>query len=147
MSSAAAGTSSVDTRARRALVVAGIALFVDMLVYGLAVPVLPLLPAVVKAGPAATGILFAGYAIAVILVTPLVGRMVDRRGPRRPLLVGLGGLCRRAGAGAAGFRRANQLVRLPVSADERGRGCGGNSAGVAAPVAGPGEVRIAGPRR
>lgn len=72
-----------------ALVVACLALFADMLVYGLAIPVLPLLPTVVAAGPAATGALFAAYAAATILVTPPAGRLVDRFGPRRPLLIAL----------------------------------------------------------
>jgi MFS transporter, DHA1 family, solute carrier family 18 (vesicular amine transporter), member 1/2 len=80
------------TRPAVAVAVACIALFTDMLVYGLAIPVLPLLPATVAAGPAATGILFAGYAAAMIVVTPVAGRMVDRAGPRRPLLIGLVGL-------------------------------------------------------
>lgn len=74
------------------MLVSCLALFTDMLVYGLAIPVLPLLPASVDAGPAATGALFATYALAMIVTTPLAGRIVDRRGPRGPLLVGLVGL-------------------------------------------------------
>jgi MFS transporter, DHA1 family, solute carrier family 18 (vesicular amine transporter), member 1/2 len=85
-------TSAVRTRPAAALTVACVALFTDMLVYGIAIPVLPLLPATVEAGPAATGALFAAYAAAMILVTPLAGRLVDRRGPRTPLLIGLVGL-------------------------------------------------------
>ncbi|HEY4004336.1 MAG TPA: MFS transporter [Pseudonocardia sp.] len=75
-----------------AISVACLALFTDMLVYGLAIPVLPLLPSVVAAGPTATGALFAAYAAATLAVTPLAGRLVDRVGPRRPLLLGLFGL-------------------------------------------------------
>lgn len=63
-----------------------------MLVYGLAIPVLPLLPAVVSTGPAATGVLFAAYAVTAIAATPPAGRLVDRVGPRQPLLIGLCGL-------------------------------------------------------
>jgi MFS transporter, DHA1 family, solute carrier family 18 (vesicular amine transporter), member 1/2 len=80
------------TRPVAAIAVACVALFTDMLVYGLAIPVLPLLPATVAAGPAATGILFAAYAAAMIAVTPVAGRLVDHSGPRRPLLIGLVGL-------------------------------------------------------
>lgn len=80
------------TTPNRALVVGAAALFTDMLVHGLAVPVLPLLPAVVEQGPAATGFLFASYAIAMITATFFAGRMVDRYGPKAPLLVGLVGL-------------------------------------------------------
>jgi MFS transporter, DHA1 family, solute carrier family 18 (vesicular amine transporter), member 1/2 len=74
------------------MLVAGVALFTDLFVYGIAVPVLPLLPAVVDTGPSATGLLFASYAVAMVAITPPAGRIVDRFGPRTPLLVGLVGL-------------------------------------------------------
>ena len=80
------------TTPTRALVVSSAALFTDMLVHGLAVPVLPLLPSVVAAGPEATGILFSSYAAAMIVATLFAGRIVDRYGPRTPLLIGLVGL-------------------------------------------------------
>lgn len=72
-----------------AVVVACIALFVDMFIYGLAVPVLPLLPHAVDAGPTATGFLFASYAAAMLVATPFAGALVDRRGSRTPLLIGM----------------------------------------------------------
>jgi len=80
------------TSPRAALLVAGVALFTDLFVYGIAIPVLPLLPAVVGAGPSATGVLFASYAVAMVVVTPLAGWAVDRFGTRGPLLAGLLGL-------------------------------------------------------
>ena len=80
------------TSPRAALVVAFVALFVDMLIYGIAVPVLPLFPAVASGGDATTGLLFAVYAGGLIAVTPLAGRWIDRSGPRGPLLAGLLGL-------------------------------------------------------
>ena len=94
MSSPSAPERAVGRQRRpgAALIVAYIALFTDMFVYGLAIPVLPLLPATVQAGPAATGVLFAGYAAATIVVAPFAGRLVDRAGQRRPLLIGLLGL-------------------------------------------------------
>ncbi|MER7420780.1 MFS transporter [Micromonospora peucetia] len=67
-------------------------LFTDMLLHGLAIPVLPLLPAVVEQGPAATGILFSSYAVAMIIATLFAGRIVDRHGPKTPLIIGLVGL-------------------------------------------------------
>lgn len=84
--------SSEGTTPTRALFVGSAALFTDMLVHGLAVPVLPLLPAVVEQGPAATGLLFSSYAIAMIVATVFSGRLVDRYGPKTPLLIGLVGL-------------------------------------------------------
>ncbi|MCX4385741.1 MFS transporter [Micromonospora peucetia] len=76
----------------RATVVAAAVLFTDMLLHGLAIPVLPLLPAVVEQGPAATGILFSSYAVAMIIATLFAGRIVDRHGPKTPLIIGLVGL-------------------------------------------------------
>ena len=66
----------------RATTVAGGILFTDMLLQGLAIPVLPLLPAVVEQGAAATGILFASYAVAMVIATLFAGHLVDRRGPK-----------------------------------------------------------------
>lgn len=80
------------TTSTRALVVSSVALFTDMLVHGLAVPVLPLLPSVIEAGPEATGVLFSSYAVAMIGATLFAGRIVDRYGSRTPLLIGLVGL-------------------------------------------------------
>lgn len=77
---------------KAAMIVACVALFTDMFIYGLVIPVLPLLPSTVAAGPTATGMLFASYAAAMLLVTPLAGVLVDRTGPRLPLLIGLIGL-------------------------------------------------------
>ena len=85
-------SKSGRTTPNRALVVGAVALFTDMLVHGLAVPVLPLLTAVAELGPAATGFLFASYAMAMIAATFFAGRMVDRYGPKTPLRMGLVGL-------------------------------------------------------
>ena len=80
------------TSPHMAVVVSCIALFTDMLIYGILIPLLPLMPAVERAGSSATGLLFAAYAAMMIAATPPAGRLVDRRGPRGPLLVALLGL-------------------------------------------------------
>lgn len=82
----------VQTTPRGALGVAFVALFTDMLIYGIAVPVLPEFSAVAAGGDAAAGTLFAAYAAALVGVTPIAGRWVDRSGPRSPLLAGMIGL-------------------------------------------------------
>ena len=80
------------TNPRMAVAVSCIALFTDMLIYGILIPLLPLMPAVERAGSSATGLLFAAYAAMMIAVTPLAGRLVDRKGTRGPLLAALLGL-------------------------------------------------------
>lgn len=92
MSNTSSNTLPPGTLSKRALLVASLALFVDNLVIGLAVPVLPLLPSVVEAGSAMTGVLFASYAIALVLAALVSGRLVDRVGPKAPLLIGMFGL-------------------------------------------------------
>ncbi|GAA2687136.1 MULTISPECIES: MFS transporter [Actinosynnema] len=79
------------TRPAAAVAVTAIALGVDMFLYSSLVPLLPGLPAV-RDSPLLSGVLFAVYAIALVLATPLVGRWVDRAGPRAPMLAGLVGL-------------------------------------------------------
>ncbi|MBV8994219.1 MAG: hypothetical protein JO287_11090, partial [Pseudonocardiales bacterium] len=54
--------SAPEMAPRAGLVVVWIALSTDLLVYGIAVPVLPRLAAVTDAGPSAAGLLFACYA-------------------------------------------------------------------------------------
>jgi MFS transporter, DHA1 family, solute carrier family 18 (vesicular amine transporter), member 1/2 len=80
--------SGGPTRPRAAAAVVTLALAVDMFLYGSLVPLLPVLPAVADSAGAA-GLLFAAYAVAMLVATPVVGRWVDRSGPRAPLLTGL----------------------------------------------------------
>lgn len=83
--------SSPPTRPAAALTVTAIALGVDMFLYGSLVPLLPALPAV-DGSPIASGVLFAAYAVAMLVAIPVVGVWVDRSGPRAPFLAGLLGL-------------------------------------------------------
>lgn len=83
---------SGGTKPTHALIVATMALFTDMLLAALAAPILPLLPAVVDAGPAWTGVLFSSYAISMVIATLSAGYVVDRYGPKTPLLIGLIGM-------------------------------------------------------
>jgi len=91
--------SSVDERPVRdakretsALVVVSLALLADMMLYGIAVPVLPALAREYGVSSASLGFLFGVYAVAMIALMPVVGLWTDRAGPRKPLLVGLVGL-------------------------------------------------------
>ena len=83
---------SGGTLPRHALIVASAALFTEMLLAGLVAPILPILPAVVAAGPAWSGVLFSSYAVSMVIATVFAGRVVDRHGPKTPLLIGLVGM-------------------------------------------------------
>jgi MFS transporter, DHA1 family, solute carrier family 18 (vesicular amine transporter), member 1/2 len=86
------GKTASSSRGTAALTVACLALATDALVYGMAVPVLPKIAAQHGARPLSVGLMFAVYAGALVAVTPLAGRWVDRQGNRRPLLAGVFGL-------------------------------------------------------
>ncbi|NGZ77482.1 MFS transporter [Saccharibacillus alkalitolerans] len=72
--------------------VVGIAIFVDMLIYGLIVPILPVYAEELGASESMIGALFASYAIALFAATPFWGMLSDRIGRKKPLLWGLLGL-------------------------------------------------------
>jgi MFS transporter, DHA1 family, solute carrier family 18 (vesicular amine transporter), member 1/2 len=76
-------------RRSAAVTVAAVALATDMFVYGVAVPVLPRIAAAHGASAAEVGVLFAVYAGALLVTTPVAGVLVDRVGNRVPMLAGL----------------------------------------------------------
>lgn len=69
-----------------------VAMLVDMLVYSIVVPVLPVYAKELGASTAAIGLLFAVYAVGLVLATPILGMLSDRVGRRKPMLVGSVGL-------------------------------------------------------
>ena len=69
-----------------------VAILVDMLVYSIVVPVLPVYAQELGASTAAIGLLFAVYAVGLVLATPVLGMLSDRFGRRRPMLIGSAGL-------------------------------------------------------
>lgn len=75
-----------------ALIVVSMALFVDMFLYGVTIPIIPSLAAEYSLSSGDIGFLFGIYAAAMILLTPVIGLWVDRQGFRLPLLIGLIGL-------------------------------------------------------
>lgn len=72
-----------------ALLVTSVALAADMFIYGVAIPVLPKIASSAGADASAVSLLFACYALAMLLATPLAGWLVDRVGHRLPMIVGL----------------------------------------------------------
>jgi MFS transporter, DHA1 family, solute carrier family 18 (vesicular amine transporter), member 1/2 len=87
------GRRGGDRRAEgAALAVVSLALMTDMMLYGIAVPALPVIAREFGASSASLGLLFGSYAAAMIALMPIVGLWTDRAGPRTPLLAGLVGL-------------------------------------------------------
>jgi MFS family permease len=99
------------TKPGAAVAVTSIALGVDMFLYGSIVPILPRLPAV-NGSALISGLLFAAYAVALLVATPFVGMWVDRAGPRPAMLAGLVGLAVTTAlfAGVAGGSLAVLLI-------------------------------------
>ncbi|MFN0071742.1 MAG: MFS transporter [Chloroflexota bacterium] len=86
-------TARSESRQRAAvLVVVVLALFSDMLLYTMVVPILPLYASSLGASTTAISVLFVVYSVALLIVTPFVGGLSDRIGRRQPMLVGLVGL-------------------------------------------------------
>ena len=67
------------------------AVFVDMVGFGLVLPVLPLWAEEFGASPTVIGLLAASYAVAQFAMAPVWGRLSDRFGRRPILLVALAG--------------------------------------------------------
>src|SRR5919205_909073 len=72
---------------RSPLLVIFITVFIDLIGFGIVIPVLPFYVEGTKfnASPRVVGLLFASYSVMQLLFTPILGRMSDRYG-RRPIL-------------------------------------------------------------
>ncbi|KAA1249473.1 MFS transporter [Mycobacterium simiae] len=81
-------SDSIGCRERILLGVVGFIFFVDMLVYGIVVPVLPSLAKPAGLQFMGVGAVFACYGLAYFVFTPVAGRLVDWRGSRMVLLSG-----------------------------------------------------------
>jgi multidrug resistance protein len=77
---------------RAALLVTGLAFFVDSLLYCLLVPLLPRYASELHLNPFQVGVLFWSYALALLAATFPIARFTDRSGRRAPMLWGLVGL-------------------------------------------------------
>lgn len=77
---------------KSALLVVALAVFTDMLIYGLIVPILPSYAVSLGISQTEIGLLFSSYAITLLLATPIFGALSDKIGRRSPMLWGLFGL-------------------------------------------------------
>ena len=76
---------------KRSLLTIFIIVFVDLLGFGLILPLLPFYAEQFDASPAVIGLLVASYAAAQLVGAPILGRLSDRFGRRPILLVSLAG--------------------------------------------------------
>lgn len=86
------GLMNMNKNQKLALLVVFIAIFTDMLIYCMIVPILPEYASGLGASQQTIGLLFACYAIAFLIVTPVVGVLSDRVGRKLPMVLGLFGL-------------------------------------------------------
>jgi len=77
-----------DSGSRLVVGVVAFALFMDYLIYGLLVPLMPYSPAQATS-EAQLGLLYGGYSAGVLLATPLFGYFGDRIGYRLPMIYGV----------------------------------------------------------
>jgi multidrug resistance protein len=80
------------SKQKSALFVVGLAIFLDMLIYGIVVPILPKYATTLGASQTEIGLLFGSYAVVMFIATPIFGALSDRIGRRGPMLWGLLGL-------------------------------------------------------
>ncbi len=106
---------------RSALGLLFLVVFVDLLGFGMVIPVMPLYAERLGASEAATGWLSTGYSLMQFLFAPVLGRLSDRYGRRPVLLYSLvGSLVGYVVFGLAGSLAALFLSRIIAGA------CGGN---------------------
>ncbi len=74
------------------LLVVAIAIFTDMLVYSIVVPILPQYAAELGASQQVIGLMFACYAVTFLAASPIVGMLSDKIGRKKPMIIGLVGL-------------------------------------------------------
>ncbi|MFJ7951417.1 MFS transporter [Lysinibacillus sp. NPDC096418] len=82
----------MKTSKKMVVIVIMITIFTDMLMYGLVVPFLPMHAEYLGASQSEIGFLFASYAIALFIATPIFGALADRMGRKKLIVLGLIGL-------------------------------------------------------
>ncbi|WP_339164769.1 MFS transporter [Siminovitchia sp. FSL H7-0308] len=71
------------------LIVVILAIFADMLMYGLVVPFLPVHAESLGASQSEIGLLFSSYALSLFVATPFFGALADKMGRKKLLVLGL----------------------------------------------------------
>jgi predicted MFS family arabinose efflux permease len=84
-----AASDAARAKARRSLVILFLIVFVDLLGFGMVIPVMPLYAKELGASEAWTGLLSTGYSAMQFVFAPIWGRLSDRVGRRPVLLVSI----------------------------------------------------------
>ena len=82
----------LNTNRKKALFVVALAIFTDMFIHGMIVPILPIYAGSLGISQTALGFLFGSYALALLITTPIFGMISDKLGRRGPMLWGILGL-------------------------------------------------------
>ena len=93
---------------RRQLAVVFTIVFIDLVGFGIVLPLMPAYAATAHISPAQIGVLITSFSLLQLLVSPLWGSLSDRIGRRPVLLIGLSGY----GASFIVFGFANHLWML-----------------------------------
>jgi multidrug resistance protein len=106
---------------RSPLAVIFFTVFLDLLGFGLVIPILPLYAKTMHASDVQTGFLFAIYSVMQLFFSPILGRLSDRAGRRPILLISIFGSC----ASQLGYALAPSFPWLVVARAIAGI-CGAN---------------------
>jgi len=110
-----------DRKTRSPLAVLFLTVFLDLLGFGMVIPILPLYAEQMHATDMETGVLMAIYSFMQLFFSPILGRISDRAGRRPVLLVSIFGSC----VSQFGYAFAPSFVWLVVARGMAGV-CGAN---------------------
>lgn len=82
----------MSVRKRLGLTFAVAILFLDMLLYSVIIPLTPYYEETFEASPMMIGLLFSSYSITLLITTTYFGKLTDRIGRKKPIIMGLVGL-------------------------------------------------------
>src|SRR5687767_8806716 len=76
---------------RRVLLLVILTVFLDLVGFGLVMPLLPLYVKSMNASPFMIGVILSSFSVAQLIATPLLGKLSDKYGRRKIILISLVG--------------------------------------------------------